>query len=155
MADRDEGAADLELLGLAGLGVCAARTFSSLPSSPATNSSGTNGVLKSMLSLLAGALEHDLRGAELVAAVDDVSFVGELGDEDRVLHRRVAAADHDHVLALEEGAVADAAGGDAAAGELDLARDAEPPRLGAHREDHGLGQVLLVADEDASGRRRR
>ena len=31
----------------------------------------------------------------------------------------------------------------------DLARDAEPLRLGAHREDDALGQVLLVADPDA------
>ena len=77
-----------------------------------------------------------------------VSSSGELGDEDRVLHRRVAAADHDHLLVLEEGPVADAAGGDAAAAELDLARDAEPARLGPHRQDHGLGEVLLVAEED-------
>ena len=77
-----------------------------------------------------------------------VSSLGELGDEDRVLHRRVAAADHDHLLVFEEGAVADAAGGDAAAAELDLAGDAEPSRLGPHRQDHGLGQVLLVAEED-------
>ena len=105
--------------------------------------------MNSMLSTCCGPLEHDLRGAELVAAVDDRQLVGELGDEDRVLHRRVAAADHDHVLALEEGAVADAAGGDAAAAELDLAGDAEPLRLGAHREDHGLRAVLVVADPDA------
>ena len=77
-----------------------------------------------------------------------VSSLGELGDEDRVLHRRVAAADHDHLLAFEEGAVADAAGGDAAAAELHLAGDAEPFRLRPHRQDHGLGAVLLVAEED-------
>ena len=82
-------------------------------------------------------------------AVDDRQVVGELGDEDRVLHRRVAAADHDHVLALEEGAVADAAGRDAVAAELDLARDPEALGLGAHRQDHGLREVLVVADPDA------
>ena len=53
-----------------------------------------------------------------------------------------------HLLALEEGAVADAAGRDPAAAELDLAGDAEPLRLGAHRQDHRLRQVLLVAEED-------
>ena len=89
-----------------------------------------------------------LRGAELVAAVDDGQLAGELGDEDRVLHRRVAAADHDHLFALEEGAVADTAGGDAAAAQLHLAGDAEPARLRPHRQDHGLGEVLLVAEED-------
>ena len=101
-----------------------------------------------MLALLGGPLVHDLRGAELVAAVDDDQLAGELGDEDRVLHRRVAAADHDHLLVLEEGAVADAAGGDAAAAELDLAGDAEPARLRPHRQDHGFRQVLLVAEVD-------
>ena len=51
-------------------------------------------------------------------------------------------------LALEEGAVADPAGGDAAAAQLHLAGDAEPARLGPHRQDHGLCEVLLVAEED-------
>jgi hypothetical protein len=49
---------------------------------------------------------------------------------------------------LEEGAVADAAGRDAASAELDLARDAQPLWLGAHREDHGLGAVGVLADRD-------
>src|SRR5262249_46247705 len=91
-------------------------------------------------------LLHDLRGAELVAAVDDRQLVGELGDEDRVLHRRISAADNGDVLALEEGAVADTAGRDTLATELLLAGEAELPRLGAHREDHGLGEVLVLAD---------
>ena len=47
----------------------------------------------------AGAVEHDRRGAELVAPVDDRHLVGELREEDRLLHRRVAAADDDDVLA--------------------------------------------------------
>ena len=125
------------------------RTARSLPSSPATNSSGDERGLEVDVVLLAGPVEHDLRGPVLVAPVDAGELVGVLGDEDRVLHRRVAAADHGDVLALEEGAVADAAGGDAAAGELGLARDPEPARLGAHREDDRLGDVLVVADEDA------
>ena len=35
-----------------------------------------------------------------------------------------------------------------AAAELDLAGDAEPLGLGAHREDHAAGAVLVVADPD-------
>ena len=124
------------------------RTWLSLPSSPATNSSATNGVLKLDVGLLGRPILHDLRGAELVAAVDDGQVAGELGDEDRVLHRRVAAADHDDLPVLEEGAVADAAGGDAAPAKLYLAGDAEPARLRPHRQDHRLGPVLLVAQED-------
>ena len=34
------------------------------------------------------------------------------------------------------------------AAELDLAGDAEPLGLGAHREDHGLGAVGVLADRD-------
>ena len=59
-------------------------------------------------------------------------------------HRRVAAADHGHLLALEEGAVADAAGGHATARELHLARDAEPSRLAPHGENDALRGVLLI-----------
>src|SRR4029079_13310831 len=81
-------------------------------------------------------------------AVDDLEGLRELGDEERVLHRGVPAADHGDVLALEEGSVADAAGGDAATAELHLTRAPEPLRLGAHREDHGPGPVGVLADVD-------
>ena len=101
-----------------------------------------------MFGSLRGAVDHDLRGAELAAAVDDRQLAGELGDEDRVLHRRVAAADDDHVLTLEEGSVADAAGRDAASAELSLTGDVDRLRLRAHREDHRLRDVLVVADPD-------
>ena len=145
MTDRDEGAADLDLLLLAGLGVLEA-DLGDL--AVVAGDELHRHVRRQELDVLlaAGALLHDLRGAELVAAVHDLQVLGELGDEDRVLHRRVAAADHRDVLALEEGAVADAAGGDAAAAELDLAGDAEPLGLRAHREDHGLGAVGVLAD---------
>ena len=127
---------DLDLLGLAGLGVSQPRPLELAVVAP-TNSSATNGVLKSMLSNRPGALEHDLRGAELVAAVDDRrARSAKLETEDRVLHRRVAAADHDHVGVLEEGAVADAAGRRRRGRQLHLAGDAEPLRLRAHRQDH-------------------
>ena len=147
MADRDEGAGRLDLLLVAGLGVAQADLgqFAVLAGDELLRHERR---LEVDVVLLDGAVAHDLRGAELVAAVDDRQLVGELGDEDRVLHRRVAAADHDHPVAFEEGAVADPAGGDAAAAELHLAGDAEPFRLRPHRQDHGLGAVLLVAEED-------
>ena len=49
---------------------------------------------------------------------------------------------------LEERGVAGGAVGDAAAAELLLAGHAELLVLGAHREDHRAGLVLLVADAD-------
>src|SRR5439155_19430392 len=84
------------------------------------------GRLEADVGSLAGALDHDLGGAELVAPVDEREVRGELGDEDRVLHRRVASADDGDVLALEERTVADTARGDAAARELLLPGNPQP-----------------------------
>lgn len=53
---------------------------------------------------------QDLLGAELVAAVDDRDLGREVGQEQRLFDGRVAAADHDHVLAAIEEAVAGGAG---------------------------------------------
>ena len=77
-----------------------------------------------------------------------VTLRGELGEEDRLLHRGVAAADDDRRAVLEERGVAGRAVGHAAAAELLLAGHAELLVLGAHREDHGAGLVGLVVDPD-------
>src|SRR5436305_895837 len=147
VADRDEGVVGLDLLLLAGVDVAEADLleFAALTGEELER---LQRVAELDVVLFLRSLEHDLRGPELVAPGDDVQLAGELGDEDRVLHRRVAAADHDHLLVFEESPVADAASGDAAAAELHLAGDAEPFRLRPHRQDHGLGPVLLVAEED-------
>ena len=94
--------------------------------------------------LLARALEHDLRGAELLAAVHERDLGGELGQEDRLLHRRVPAADHDRLAVAEERGVAGGAVADPAAPQLLLAGYAQFLVLGAHRQDHGAGAVLRV-----------
>ena len=78
----------------------------------------------------------------------DGDVLAELGQEDRLLHRGVAAADHEDLVVLEERGVAGRAVGDAAAGELLLAGHAELLVLGAHGQDDGAGAVLLVADPD-------
>ena len=62
------------------------------------------------------ALLHDLRGAQRVAAVHDRHRPGEAGEEGGLLHRRVAAADHDDVLVAEEEAVTGRTPRDAVAG---------------------------------------
>ena len=99
--------------------------------------------------LRAGPLEHDLRRPELVATVHDADLGGELREEDRLLHRRVAAADDDRRAPLEEGRVAGRAVADAAPGELLLAGDAELLVLGAHRQHDRARPVLGVADPHA------
>src|SRR5918994_2647705 len=147
VTDGDERAAGSHLLGLAGLDVLQPDRSQSAVAVGDELLDHERGLEIDVL-LLSSALEHDLRSTELVAAVDDRKPLGELGDEDRVLHRRVPTADHDHLLALEEGTVAHAAGGHPVAAELDLARDTEPLRLRSHGEDHGPGAVLVVVDPD-------
>ena len=97
----------------------------------------------------AGAVDHDRRGAELLAAVDEGHLAREARDEGRLLHRRVAAADHHDVLVAEERGVAGRAVRDAAA--LERALRLEPELAGgrAGGDDHGLGAVLVVADPHA------
>ena len=94
-------------------------------------------------------VDHDPRRAELVAAVHEVHVRRELRQEERLLERRVAAADDVHVLVAEERRVAGRAGGDAAALVLLLGRDAEEARGRARRDDHRARGVLVVADVDA------
>ena len=103
------------------------------------------------LDLLVGprAVDHDRRGAELLAAVDEVDLAREAGDEGRLLHRRVAAADDDDDLVAEERGVAGRAVRDAAALQLQLGLEPELARARARGDDHGLGAVLVVADPDA------
>ena len=124
------------------------RAISSPPLSPATNSSIVK--RRQPLDVLdrARALEHDLRRAKLLAAVDDDDLGRELREEDRLLHRAVAATDDHRRLLLEERRVAGRAVRDAAAAELLLAAHLELLVLGAHREDHGAGAVLVLADPD-------
>src|SRR5436853_564695 len=51
---------------------------------------------------LTRAVDHDLGRAELVAAMDHRHGAAELGEEDRLLHRAVATADHDDAAIPEE-----------------------------------------------------
>ena len=89
-------------------------------------------------------LDQDRLRAVVVAAVDQVDLAPVAGQEGALLDGRVAAADDRDVRALEEGAVADRAVGDALAGQLLLAGDAELARLAAGRDDHRRGAELLA-----------
>ena len=98
-----------------------------------------------------GPVDHDPRRTELVAPVHQMHARRELGQEQRLLERGVAAADHVHVLVAEERRVAGRAGGDAAALVLLLGRDAEEARRRARGDDHRARGVLVVADVHAQG----
>ena len=97
----------------------------------------------------AGAVDHDRRGAELLAAVDQDHLAGETGDEARLLHRGVAASDDHDGLVAEEGRVACGAVRDAAPLEGALRLEAELAGSGSRRDDHGFRAVLVVADPHA------
>src|SRR4051794_14943388 len=71
-------------------------------------------------------------------------FGREVRQEERFLHGRVAAADHQHVLSAVEKAVAGGAGRDAVALEFLLRRQLQPTRLRAGRDDEAV-HVIAVA----------
>ena len=89
---------------------------------------------------------------QLVAAVNDVDAIGEARQKDAFFQRRIAAADHDDVLAAEEEAIASAAIADASADILFFARHAQLARVGADGDDDGVGQVVVTQGLDVEGR---
>ena len=97
----------------------------------------------------AGAVDHDRRRPELLTAVHEVDLAREARDEQRLLHRRVAATDDDDDLVAKERGIAGRAVGDAAALQAPLGLEPDLARGRARRDDHGLCAVLVVADPDA------
>src|SRR5688500_18491852 len=81
-------------------------------------------------------LDQDRLRAIAVATMDEVNLAAVAGQEGPLLDRRVAAADHRYVLALEECAVANRAVGHALARELLLPGNPQLARLSAGRHDH-------------------
>ena len=68
----------------------------------------------------------------------------EIGEEQRLLDRGIAAADHQYLLAAIEEAVASGAGGNAVALEFLLGRQLQPTRLGAGRDDEAVCEVMVA-----------
>ena len=101
------------------------------------------------LGVLVGAVDHDLRRSERVAAVEQMHLGREPGQVGGLLERGVAAADHGDLAVLEEEAVARRAGRHASAAQSGLAVETEPQRRRAGGDDHGLGPVLGAARPDA------
>src|SRR5205807_4981205 len=143
MPDRDEGAGDLQLALLARLYV-AQLGVAECAAGPGIEP--VYDVRSEELDVLLGArsLEHDLGRPELVAAVHDRDLGGELRQENRLLHRGVAAADDDRVGAVEEGGVAGSAVAHATPAQLLLAGYAQFLVLGAHRQHDGARLILVV-----------
>ena len=148
VADRDEDAVDALLPGLVGLHVAEPDGFDLAVAEDLVD----HGVRDELdLGVRAGAIEHDLRRPEVVAAMDDRHLRREAGEERGLLHRGVAAADDDQFLLAEERAVTGRAGRHAAPLVLRLAGQPEPAGARAGRDDHRAGLVFLVLDPDAEG----
>ncbi len=97
------------------------------------------------LGMLEQPVLQDALGAQFVAAVDERDPGREIGQEQRLLDRGIAAADHHHLLPAVEEPVAGRAGRDAEALEALLGRQTEPFRLGARGEHDGVGSVGRAA----------
>ena len=87
---------------------------------------------------------QDLLGAQLVAPVHQGDPPRVIGQINRLLDRRVAAADDNHILVAEKEPVAGRAGRDAKAAERLLAWQAEPARLRAGGDDYRVAEIEIA-----------
>jgi hypothetical protein len=92
---------------------------------------------------------------ELLAAVEDHHSSSGLGERQRLLERRVAAADDRRGLPSQERPVAARAGADAVTLETLLTRDPERPEAGTGRDDHcAAARFALVGRQRPAAVRR-
>ncbi|MNS87600.1 hypothetical protein D3C72_1215480 [compost metagenome] len=90
------------------------------------------------------AVDQNRFRAELVAAMDQRDFIGDVRQVQRFFDGCVAAADNGHFLVAVEEAVAGGAGGNALAGEGFLGRQAEVLGGGAGGDDQGVARVFVA-----------
>jgi hypothetical protein len=101
-----------------------------------------------------GAVEHDARRAEVLAAMDEGDLCSKAGEEERLFHGGIAAADDSDLVIPEEESVAGGATADAVPDERLLRRKAEPPGGRTAGNDQGAcvdGFVAEVEDEGVFG----
>ncbi len=89
--------------------------------------------------VLACAVEHDLGRAKFAAAMNERDFGGEAGEEQRLFHGGVAAANDRNLLAREEEPVAGSARRNTVADERLLVRQTKPTRGRAAGDDQARG----------------
>ncbi len=110
MADGDEDALAVDLADLAGVDVLQARAGDALWIAGADNLFQHGVPHDGDLGVVEQALLQDLLGAQLIAAVDEHNFAGEVGQEQGFLNGGVATADDQHLLAAIEEPVTGCAG---------------------------------------------
>ena len=92
------------------------------------------------LGMFGSTLLKKRAGAQLIAAMDDRHRRGVARDEQALFQGAVAAAHDDHLLVLEEPAVAGGAIGDTPAGQLILTRDLQLIRAGTGGDNDRIPQ---------------
>jgi len=102
-----------------------------------------------------GAVGHDFGGAQLVAAMDEIDFGGEAGEEHGFFAGGIAAADDaDRDIAIER-AVAGGAGGESMPDEFFFAVEIEPAGGGTAGDDQCAsidpGIIELDCDKTVAG----
>src|SRR3990172_7789946 len=100
------------------------------------------------LLVLEGAVLHDLRCPELAPSMNHGHPAPEAGEEERLLHRRVAAADDPDLFSSVESAVAGRAGRDPAILELLLRFEPKPFRRRTGGDDDRVRDVGLLRGLD-------
>src|SRR6267154_1294674 len=102
------------------------------------------------LNLLIGPrpIEHDLGSAKLRATVNEVNLAGVAGQEDSLLHSRVASADDSDGFASEEIAVAGGTSRDSTPHQKALGSKAEEAGRGAGGHNQCLGLVSVFSCGD-------
>jgi len=96
------------------------------------------------LGMAQDAVLDNLGSFELVAAHQNRDMVCELGQEQRLLCRAVAAADHRDLFTLVEGSVTGCAEVHSRPRIVGLARDVQPFVSAAGGDEHGLGAILTA-----------
>ncbi len=94
--------------------------------------------------LVMQALDQDLLGTELVAAVNEVHLLGDVGQIERLFHGGVATPDHRHFLIAIEETITGGAGRDAAPLERLFGGQAQILGGGTGGDDKGIAGVLAV-----------
>jgi hypothetical protein len=101
---------------------------------------------KMNLGVLLCPFEHDLRGAKVLAAMNERNLCREASQEDRLFHGRVSAPDDDDFFAREKKSVAGRARRNAMANELLLVGQSEPACRRAAGDDERLCVHLVLAE---------